>query len=156
VTGRTQETWIDYLREIGLAPGLVCIEITEGLLMDSRPEVASKLLMFRDAGIQVSLDDFGTGYSAMSYLKKFDIDFLKIDKSFVRDLTTNTTDRAIAEAIIAMAHKLGLQVIAEGVETQEQRALLSDAGCNFAQGYLFARPMPLAAFENFLRAADVQ
>ena len=76
----------------------------------------------------------------MSYLKKFDIDFLKIDKSFVRDLTTDTTDRAIAEAIIAMAHKLGLQVIAEGVETQEQRALLSDAGCNFAQGYLFARP----------------
>ena len=156
VTGRTQETWIDYLRDIGLAPGLVCIEITEGLLMDSRPEVASKLLLFRDAGIQVSLDDFGTGYSAMSYLKKFDIDFLKIDKSFVRDLTTDTTDRAIAEAIIAMAHKLGLQVIAEGVETQEQRALLSDAGCNFAQGYLFARPMPLAAFEDFLCAADVQ
>ena len=124
--------------------------------MDSRPEVASKLLLFRDAGIQVSLDDFGTGYSAMSYLKKFDIDFLKIDKSFVRDLTTDTTDRAIAEAIIAMAHKLGLQVIAEGVETQEQRALLSDAGCNFAQGYLFARPMPLAAFEDFLCAADVQ
>lgn len=74
----------------------------------------------------------------------------------MRDLTTDTTDRAIAEAIIAMAHKLGLQVIAEGVETQEQRALLSDAGCNFAQGYLFARPMPLAAFEDFLCAADVQ
>lgn len=153
VNGRTQEKWADYLREIDLPPSLISIEITEGLLMDGRLEVASKLLQFRDIGIQVSLDDFGTGYSAMSYLKKFDIDYLKIDKSFVRDMTTDPSDRAIAEAIIVMAHKLGLRVIAEGVETAEQRDLLAAADCDFAQGYLFARPMPLGEFEVFLKEA---
>lgn len=153
VNGRTQEKWADYLREIDLPPSLISIEITEGLLMDGRLEVASKLLQFRDIGIQVSLDDFGTGYSAMSYLKKFDIDYLKIDKSFVRDMTTDPSDRAIAEAIIVMAHKLGLRVIAEGVETAEQRDLLAAADCDFAQGYLFARPMPQAEFEAFLKEA---
>jgi len=154
MTGTTHESWIAHLREIGLPPACVAIEITEGLLMDTRPEVASKLLHFRDAGIQVSLDDFGTGYSAMSYLKKFDIDYLKIDKSFVRDMTTDPGDRAIAEAIIVMAHKLGIEVIAEGVETAEQRDLLAAAGCDYGQGYLFARPMPLEDFEHFLIEAN--
>ncbi len=150
VTGNTHEDWIEFLREIDLSAEFVVIEITEGLLMDARTEVASKLLQFRDAGIQVSLDDFGTGYSAMSYLKKFHIDYLKIDKSFVRDMTTDEGDRAIAEAIIVMAHKLGIKVVAEGVETAEQRDLLAAAGCDFGQGYLFARPMPMDDFENFL------
>ena len=100
-------------------------------------------MQFRDAGIQVSLDDFGTGYSAMSYLKKFDIDFLKIDKSFVRDLTTDTTDRAIAEAIIAMAHALDMKVIAEGVETEGQRAFLQGIGAQqpaALRGWFIADP----------------
>jgi EAL domain-containing protein (putative c-di-GMP-specific phosphodiesterase class I) len=142
------------LREIDLHPSLVSIEITEGLLMDNRQDVANKLFQFREVGIQISLDDFGTGYSSMSYLKKFDIDYLKIDRSFIRDMTTDAGDRAIAEAIIVMAHKLGLQVIAEGVETVEQRDLLSAANCDFAQGYLFARPMPLTEFEDFLRRSN--
>ena len=91
--------------------------------------------------MQVSLDDFGTGYSAMAYLKRLDIDTLKIDRSFVRDLTTDSSDLAIAEAIIAMAHKLGLDVVAEGIETDEQRRILAATGCDFGQGYLFARPL---------------
>ena len=143
-SGNTHETWIDYLKEIGLPAKCIAIEITEGLLLDDRPEVAEKLMRFRDAGFRVSLDDFGTGYSAMSYLKKFPLDFLKIDQSFVRDMATDQGDQAIVAAIIVMAHKLGLKVIAEGVETQEQCEILKAAGCDFGQGYLFARPMPAA------------
>ncbi|MDD5334922.1 MAG: EAL domain-containing protein [Rhodoferax sp.] len=148
-TGNTDRTWIDYLREHDICSDCITIEITEGLLLDQHPEVMEKLIAFRDAGIQIALDDFGTGYSAMSYLKKFDIDYLKIDRSFVRDIVTDPSDRAIAEAIIVMAHKLGLKVVAEGVETIEQRNLLAQAGCDYGQGYLFARPMPRAQFEDF-------
>jgi len=143
-SGNSHETWIDYLKEIGLPAKCIAIEITEGLLLDDRPEVAAKLRQFRDAGFRLSLDDFGTGYSAMSYLKKFPLDFLKIDQSFVRDMVTDQGDQAIVEAIIVMAHKLGLKVIAEGVETPEQCELLKAAGCDFGQGYLFAMPMPAA------------
>ncbi|MCK9386884.1 MAG: EAL domain-containing protein [Sulfuritalea sp.] len=143
-SGNTHETWIDYLEEIGLPAKCIAIEITEGLLLDDRPEVAERLLRFREAGFRVSLDDFGTGYSAMSYLKKFPLDFLKIDQSFVRDMVTDHGDQAIVEAIIVMAHKLGLKVIAEGIETTEQCEMLKAAGCDYGQGYLFARPMPAA------------
>ena len=143
-SGNTHETWVDYLEEIGLPAKCIAIEITEGLLLADRPEVAERLLRFRDAGFRVSLDDFGTGYSAMSYLKKFPLDFLKIDQSFVRDMATDHGDQAIVEAIIVMAHKLGLKVIAEGIETQEQCEMLKAAGCDYGQGYLFARPMPAA------------
>jgi len=145
--------WIASLQQMGLPSQLLAVEITEGLLLDERPAVVETLLAFRDAGVQVSIDDFGTGYSAMSYLKKFDIDYLKIDRSFVRDLTTDPTDLAIAEAMIVMAHKLGLKVIAEGVETREQCDLLQQAGCDYAQGFLFARPMPEADFERYLLSA---
>lgn len=143
-SGNTHETWLEHLEDIGLPASCMVIEITEGLLLEDRSEVAEKLLQFRQAGIQISLDDFGTGYSAMAYLKKFPIDFLKIDQSFVRDMATDPGDLAIVEAIIVMAHKLGLKVIAEGIETVEQRDLLQAAGCDYGQGYLFARPMPAA------------
>lgn len=146
--GNTDELWVDYLRKNHIYPNCVTIEITEGLLLDHHPEVMEKLLAFRDAKMQVALDDFGTGYSAMSYLKKFDIDYLKIDRTFVRDIVSDPSDRAIAEAVIVMAHKLGLKVVAEGVETIEQRDLLVAAGCDYGQGYLFARPMPAAQFES--------
>lgn len=150
VTGSC-DGWIESLRRRGLPSALLCAEITEGLLLDERPAVVDTLLAFRDAGIQVSIDDFGTGYSAMSYLKKFDIDYLKIDQSFVRDLTTDPGDLAIAEAMIVMAHKLGIKVIAEGVETEAQCALLLQAGCDYAQGYLFSRPVPASEFERLLQ-----
>lgn len=147
-TGNTDKTWIDYLSENNISPSCVTIEITEGLLLDQNPEVMVKFKAFRNTGIQMALDDFGTGYSALSYLKKFDIDYLKIDRSFVRDIVNDPSDRAIAEAVIAMAHKLGMKVVAEGIETLEQRDLLAAAACDYGQGYLFAKPMPLAQFEK--------
>ena len=120
----------------------LAIEITEGLLLNRDDHTVRKLLQFRDAGIQVAIDDFGTGYSALSYLKKFDIDYLKIDPSFVRNMASDPADLALCEAIVVMAHKLGLKVIAEGVETRRQQELLAQIGCDLGQGYLFAKPMP--------------
>lgn len=142
--------WAAYLNEIGVPGNYIAIEITERLLLHTDPIVHQRLRQYRDAGIQMSIDDFGTGYSSLSYLKKFDIDFLKIDQSFVRDMTTDASDRAIVEAIIVMAHKIGLKVIAEGVETSAQRDLLSAIGCNFYQGWLFSKALPAEAFEAML------
>jgi EAL domain-containing protein (putative c-di-GMP-specific phosphodiesterase class I) len=129
---------------------------TLGLLLDGTAEVSLKLLEFRDAGIQVSFDDFGTGYSALSYLQKFDINYLKIDQSLVSNLDVDSNDMALCEAIIVMAHKLGLQVIAEGVETEGQRAMLLAVGCDFAQGYLFAKPLPADQFDAWFDAGLVR
>jgi diguanylate cyclase (GGDEF)-like protein/PAS domain S-box-containing protein len=144
--------WEKYLKELELSGANVVVEITEGLLLNAEPEVINKLLWLRDAGIQVAIDDFGTGYSSLSYLKKFDIDYLKIDKSFVNNLASNTNDITLCDAIILMAHTLGLSVIAEGVETEEQKNILIDAGCDYAQGYLFSRPVPADEFEALLKS----
>ena len=157
ITGDNNMTLLSWLRALDIPPSCIVVEITEGLLMDERDEVREKLLAFRDAGIQVALDDFGMGYSAMSYLQRFDIDYLKIDQSFIRNMGANPGDHAIVEAIIVMAHKLGMQVVAEGVETEEQRAMLIAAGCDFGQGYLFAKPMPAEEFDRYLNSCiDVQ
>ena len=142
--------WEDYLQNTGLSGQNVVVEITEGLLLDAEPDVIDKLLWLRDTGIQVAIDDFGTGYSSLSYLKLFDIDYLKIDKSFVDNLEGNANDITLCDAIILMAHTLGLKVIAEGVETVEQKNILAAAGCDFAQGYLFSRPVPADDFEEIL------
>ncbi|MGZ3184145.1 MAG: EAL domain-containing protein [Telluria sp.] len=150
--GRGYEGWFDHLKELQLEGRSMVVEITEGLLLDASSTVQDKLLQLRDAGMQVALDDFGTGYSSLAYLKKFDIDYLKIDRTFVRNLTPASSDMALSEAIIVMAHKLELQVIAEGVETAQQRDLLLAAGCDYAQGFLFARPMPGEEFDAMLRA----
>jgi len=150
LTGQSHETWVDYLGAIGLPGECIAIEITENILLDDRPELLGKLRQFRAAGIQVSIDDFGTGYSSLSYLKKFDIDYLKIDRAFVRDLTSDSSDLALSEAIIVMAHKLGLKVIAEGVETASQRDILADSGCDYAQGFLYAEALPPDGFEDFV------
>jgi diguanylate cyclase (GGDEF)-like protein/PAS domain S-box-containing protein len=150
--GISHSAWFDHLKKLGLPGQSIVVEITEGLLLDAGAAITGLLLAFRDAGIQVSLDDFGTGYSSLSYLKKFDIDYLKIDQSFTRNLEANSDDMALCEAIIVMAHKLGLKVIAEGVETEQQRALLATAGCDYGQGYLFSRPVPPEQFEALLQA----
>jgi len=101
--------------------------------------------------MQIAIDDFGTGYGTLSYLKQFPIDYLKIDRSFVRDIETDANDMALSRAIIVMAHELGLKVIAEGVETAGQRSLLAAAGCDYVQGYLYAKPLTQDAFEALLR-----
>ena len=142
--------WLAYLRTLGLEEKYLSIEITESLLLNASNDVKDKLLRFRDAGIQVAIDDFGVGYSALSYLKRFDIDYLKIDQSFIQNLETEQNDLVLSEAIVIMAHKLGLKVIAEGVETEAQRRLLFEIGCDHGQGYLFSRPLPAAEFEGFL------
>ncbi|WP_096704301.1 EAL domain-containing protein [Magnetospirillum sp. 15-1] len=151
-SGFSHLEWPEHLRDLNISPRCISIEVTEGLLLGQHAEVTERLTKFREAGMQVALDDFGTGYSAMSYLKRFDIDYIKIDQSFVRDMTTDSSDRAIAEAIIVMAHRLGMKVVAEGIETEEQYALLAAAGCDFGQGYLFARPMPAVEFEPLIGA----
>jgi diguanylate cyclase (GGDEF)-like protein/PAS domain S-box-containing protein len=148
--GERHLAWYDYLKELGLPGQSIVVEITEGLLLDANPLVTDRLLEFRDAGIQVAIDDFGTGYSALSYLKRFDIDYLKIDQSFISNLALGSDDMALCEAIIVMAHKLGMEVIAEGVETEEQKNLLIEAGCNYAQGYLFSKPVTAEALEKLL------
>ncbi len=149
--GDDHSAWLSHLRKIDLPGQSLVIEITEGLLMESNVSMTGALHTLCDVGIQIALDDFGTGYSSLSYLKKFDIDYLKIDQSFVRDLVTDPSDLALSEAIIVMAHKLGMKVIAEGVETKEQRDLLAAAGCDYAQGYLYSRPVPAAEFEKLLK-----
>ena len=143
-------TWLKHLRKLGLPGQSIAVEITEGLLLDASATVIEQLFALRDMGIQVSLDDFGTGYSSLSYLKKFDIDYLKIDQSFVRNLAPASDDLALCQAIIVMAHKLGLKVIAEGVETEAQRILLAAAGCDYGQGYLYSRPASAEEFEALL------
>jgi diguanylate cyclase (GGDEF)-like protein/PAS domain S-box-containing protein len=146
--------WFEHLQHLELPGASITVEITEGLLMDASSIVSEKLLTYRDTGMQVSLDDFGTGYSSMSYLKKFDIDYLKIDQSFVRNVTTDSTDRTLCETMIMMAHKLGMKVIAEGIETAEQRDFLMQAGCDYGQGYLFSRPVRVEEFEMLFQARN--
>jgi diguanylate cyclase (GGDEF)-like protein/PAS domain S-box-containing protein len=149
-------TWPDYLKQQGMSGQSISVEITEGVLMNEDVSVKEGLLRFRDAGIQIAIDDFGTGYSSLSYLNKFDIDYLKIDQSFVRNIGPTSSDQALCEAIIVMAHKLGLKVIAEGVETTAQHDMLFAAGCDFAQGYLYSKPVPPEEFEKFMQARHGQ
>jgi len=145
--------WQEYLVKSKTNGHNLVIEITESVLLDNSTTVTSELLAYRDAGMQVAIDDFGTGYSALSYLKKLDIDYVKLDQSFIRNLETDPSDKALSEAIVVMAHKLGLQVIAEGVETQAQLDLLAGMGCDFAQGFLYSRAIPAQEFEQLLLAS---
>ena len=138
------EQWLHYVDQLQLAPRSIVIEITERLLLDESGPAVERLRQFKSMGLQVALDDFGTGHSVLAHLKKFDIDYLKIDRSFVMDLAGDSGDLALCEGIIVMAHKLGLKVVAEGVETETQLDLLKAAGCDYAQGYVYAHPMPAA------------
>jgi diguanylate cyclase (GGDEF)-like protein/PAS domain S-box-containing protein len=142
--GRCDRMVLDLLQERGAE--CIIVEITEGILLDDSLGVMTQLRKLRAAGVQIALDDFGTGYSAMSYLRKFSMDYLKIDRSFVCDIGASTRNVAIVEAIVVMAHRLGMKVVAEGVETSQQAALLIAAGCEYAQGYLYFRPVTAEEF----------
>lgn len=142
--------WIKYLNDYQVPGEALAIEITERILMDSHSSISKKLINFQSLGIDVALDDFGMGYSSLSYIKKFDIDYLKIDRSFVRNITTSINDKVLCEAIIAMAHKLGIKVVAEGIETEVQRRCLKDIGCDYGQGFLFSKPVDVFTFEQQL------
>jgi diguanylate cyclase (GGDEF)-like protein/PAS domain S-box-containing protein len=136
------------LKATGASPRVLKLELTESLLLDDIEEIIIKMAELKAMGIGFSLDDFGTGYSSLSYLKRLPLDQLKIDQSFVHDVLTDPNDAAIARTIVALAQSLGLSVIAEGVETAEQRDFLASQGCHAYQGYFFGRPMPLTDFEQ--------
>lgn len=140
------------LDETGMPAELLELEITEGSIIAHIEQKMILLQAVRDRGIRIAIDDFGTGYSSLSYLKKLPIDKLKIDLSFVRDINLDHDDNAVIEAIIAMAAKLNLRVVAEGVETQEQLSFLRALGCNWIQGHCFARPEPLRATQAAAQA----
>lgn len=148
--GFDYHNWFNQLKALELPGHAIIMEITESLMMDASNLIKEQLFAFRNSGIQVALDDFGTGYSSLAYLKKFDIDYIKIDQAFVKNLATDKDDKALCEAIIVMAHKLNLKVIAEGVETQKQKKLLTEMKCDYAQGYLFSQPTSAENFENIL------
>lgn len=138
------------IERCGIDPSRLKLELTESMLANDLDDIIGKMDALRARGVSFSLDDFGTGFSSLAYLQRFEIDYLKIDQSFVRNLVPGGTELALCKAIIVMAHELGMQVVAEGVETPVQRDLLVGAGCDFGQGYLFARPMPVAQFDALL------
>ena len=131
-------------------PDLLEVEITEGLLLDDSPEVNKYISEISNCGVRLSVDDFGTGFSALSYLKNYPVNTVKIDRSFIMDLPGDKENEVLVQAIIAMAHGLRLEVIAEGVETAEQWEFLRNLNCDFVQGYYFGKPMPKEEFEEFL------
>jgi len=147
-----QRDFIDSVRavlaETGLDPTLLELEITESVLMEQAKEILSTLHQLKEIGVQLAIDDFGTGYSSLSYLKRFPVDTLKIDRSFVRDVTSDPDDAALVTGIIALAHSLRLKVVAEGVETAEQRDFLVRCDCDLIQGYLLSQPVPPEMFER--------
>jgi len=138
------------LDETGMDPELLELELTESVLMKHADSAATILRTLRDRGVQVAIDDFGTGYSSLSYLRKFPIDALKIDQSFVGEITTASDDASIVTAVISMARSLRLRVVAEGVETLKQLEFLEARGCDEAQGYYFSRPVPAGQFAGLL------
>jgi EAL domain-containing protein (putative c-di-GMP-specific phosphodiesterase class I) len=138
------------LRHSGANPQRLCLEITEGIVLQEADQVIEKMHRLRGLGLSFSIDDFGTGYSSLSYLQRLPLRELKIDKTFVQDLASNTASEAIVRAIVALGKSMHIEVLAEGVETEVQKERLSALGCERMQGYLFARPVELAALEQRL------
>ena len=141
---------LDAIEINAINPRRLKLEITESVLLSNVDIVVGKMAVLREKGIRFSLDDFGTGYSSLAYLKRLPIDQLKIDKSFIRDVLTDPDDAAITRTIIALAHSMELDVIAEGVETDAQRQFLETHGCHSYQGYLFGRPTPIESIQQYL------
>ena len=142
--------WLEHYLGSHLPKNCIAVEITEGLLLSESEKVKQDFIKFREKGIELSIDDFGTGFSALSYLNRFDVDYLKIDRTFVQKMTTDSASKSLTEAIILMAHKLGIKTIAEGVETVEQRDLLISFDCDYMQGFLYSKPIPASEFEKML------
>lgn len=143
-------SWDSEIDDLKLVPGEIAVEITEGVLLNDSHAVRERLATLRQAGVQFTIDDFGIGYSSLSYLRIFSVDFVKIDQSFVRDYLQGAQDGVFAETIVVLAHRLGLKVIAEGVETVEQRDWLREIKCDYAQGFLFSRAIPSGHFTDLL------
>jgi EAL domain-containing protein (putative c-di-GMP-specific phosphodiesterase class I) len=145
----------DILKEFGVDPFFLEIELTESTVMHDLEEAAQIIHRIKKLGVYVAVDDFGTGYSSLAYLKRFHLDKLKIDSSFVRELVDNADDSAIVRAIISMAHSLRLQVVAEGVETQKQFEFLKALNCDQIQGHYFSEALPPEAFAELLLAGTI-
>jgi diguanylate cyclase (GGDEF)-like protein/PAS domain S-box-containing protein len=145
-----QTSVLQALQTSGLPPGLLELELTESVAMEDSEFTVTTINALKSLGVKLSIDDFGTGYSSLSYLKRFAVDKLKIDQSFVRGLNHDAEDEAIVTAVISLANSLGLHTIAEGVETEEQAAFLKASGCNEFQGYLFSKPVPAEALAALL------
>src|SRR5690606_30948353 len=145
------------LSDSGMDPGLLEMEITEGMVMQDAERAIRILTAIKALGVRLAIDDFGVGYSSLAQIKRFPIDTLKVDSSFIREIPQNREDRAITEAIIAMGRTLSLTVIAEGVETKEQEAFLREHQCDQSQGYYFSKPISPEQFVEFMqtRAADL-
>src|ERR1700742_1856722 len=141
----------DVLRSTGLEPRFLELELTESMVMHDAPKLVAMLDELKELGVKIAVDDFGTGYSSLSYLKRFPVDRLKVDRSFVSDIGMSGDDETITSAIIALAHSLNLQVIAEGVETSTQLDFLKERACDEMQGYFFAKPMPHDAIPGMLQ-----
>ena len=144
------------VRETGFDPRSLELEITESTVMQSADRAASVLRQLKDVGVRVAIDDFGTGYSSLGYLKRFPIDSVKVDRSFIRDIPDDKDDVAITCAVIAMAHSLRLRVVAEGVETAEQYKFLRDQDCDEIQGYYFSPPVDAQAVARLLVQSGVE
>lgn len=140
------------LKQTGANPNRLKLELTESSVIDNMVDTIQKMQALKAIGVSFSMDDFGTGYSSLAYLKQLPLNQLKVDQSFVRDITLDSSDAVIVKAIIVMAKTLGLEVIAEGVETEAQLEMLKQFGCNGYQGYLFGKPMPIAEFEQLLNS----
>jgi diguanylate cyclase (GGDEF)-like protein len=147
---------LDALEESGLPASCLELELTESLLLADGTQVATTLSHWKSEGIQIAIDDFGTGYSSLSYLKRLSVDKLKIDRSFIHDFMTDRQDRSIVRAILQMARSLGIQTIAEGIESADVAAQLARMGCEIGQGYWFGRPLPAKEFKQWLELQQVQ
>jgi EAL domain-containing protein (putative c-di-GMP-specific phosphodiesterase class I) len=148
--GNLIEVVSQVLRETGLSPEFLGLEITESTAMQDVEQTILILTRLTDMGVRVLMDDFGTGYSSLNWLKKFPIQKLKIDKSFINELQKDSDDKAIVNAIVTMAHTLNLRVVAEGVETENQLSLLRSSGCDEIQGFLLGMPLPPEDFKRIL------
>jgi diguanylate cyclase (GGDEF)-like protein/PAS domain S-box-containing protein len=142
--------WLNIIEECGLTPSDICFELTESVLAPENDNNISLLKNLQDAGCTIALDDFGTGYSSLSYLRRFSIDILKIDRSFIKEMTVVNEDKILVSAIISMAKALGIKVVAEGVEQKEEVDILTQLGCDFIQGYYFSKPLSAEDLVNYL------